>query len=196
MSGLDSGMQNGATECNLCFVCSPQPVFCLSLDSLTLLPQPSFTPFAITLLTFSCRTAATSKKKKAKIKRRLLDYSPTCVPFVWSCRRGGNKTPGTFWQTLARHGARCTGAPRLQYHVWTGMNIWIACFIFNPHIFWGTRLFTAKFPSVVSNGLPKHRHHKLKMVPIKKNLKKELQMSYSPEISDSFICEDGMKLSS
>ncbi len=67
MSGsADVGMQNGATECLLC------SVFCFSLVSLTLVPQPSFTLFAIMFLTFSRRTVATLKKKQGSRGDRLI----------------------------------------------------------------------------------------------------------------------------
>ena len=69
------------------FVCSPSPLLCFSLVSLTLHPQPSLTLSAIMFLTFFCRIAATSEK--AKIKRRSFWLFTHMCPFAW--HGGGDK---------------------------------------------------------------------------------------------------------
>lgn len=55
------------------------------------------------------------KKKKSK------DHEETALIFteiVLLCdREAENKTPASFWQTLVRHGTKCTEAPCFQYHV-------------------------------------------------------------------------------
>lgn len=82
---------------------------------------------------------------KAKIKRRFHDYSVTCVLLSDSTREAETNIPRSTWQTLPHHGVRLTIILQLQYHVWTGMNILISCFILNSHIFWETWWFTGKF---------------------------------------------------
>lgn len=125
------GDAKGASECNLCFVLFS--IACLFLPCL-------FNPPPTTILHPVCNNVPDiflqdrGNLGKAKIKRRLLDYSLTCVLLYDSAREAETKQLDVFWQTLAHHGVRCTEALWLQYHVWTGMNTLIACFILNSQI--------------------------------------------------------------
>lgn len=138
--------------------------FVFSLVSLT--PPPTTIPRLVCNKRpwhFYRRAAVTSGKKKAKIERRLSDYSLTSCPVPFRVWHGGRNKRHN-WTSLARW---CT-------RVWTGVNILIACSITYSYVFWVTRLFTGKCPSVLicQTARHKYRHHGLKVAPIKK-LKKQ-----------------------
>lgn len=131
MSGsVDTGMQNGATESNLCSVCSVACVLFFpchfNLPPTTIL-HPVCNNVSDIFLQDCCNL------EKAKIKRRLLGYSLTCVLLYDITREEEKQTPGSFWQNLICCVMRCNGVPWLQYHVWIGVNILIVYFNLNTH---------------------------------------------------------------
>lgn len=178
------GMQNGATKCKLRCVCSC--IFYISVVPLVLLPQPSFTLFAVISRHFS---AAALKKQRSRGDCFIIHLS---VLFC-DCARDAETKHLEGFGTSERHGVRCTEALRLLYHVGAGMNILIAYFILNPGTFMTKTVFflQGKFPM----SLCQVAWHNIDTIK-REWYQKLLQSSYCPEISNSFICVDGMKLSS
>lgn len=89
--------QTGATEIALWFVCSLKPLFCFSVVSLrNSTPTTILHPVSNNVSDIFQHDR--SNPDKAKIKRRLLDYSLTCVLLSNSSREAENKNT---WKFLA-----------------------------------------------------------------------------------------------